>query len=73
MTPKILTFEYYAKNKTYSEVNFICVYQVWSKLIEKCPSKSKMAATKLVFFVISTLDRGDFPRIIVIDLFFIYS
>ena len=24
ITPKILTFEYYAKNKTYSEVNFIC-------------------------------------------------
>ena len=40
ITPKILTFEYYAKNKTYSEVNFICVYryQLWSKLIEKCPS-----------------------------------
>ena len=69
ITPKILTFEYYAKNKTYSEVNFICVYQVGSKLIEKCPSKSKMAATKFSFFVISTLDRGDFPRIIVIDLF----
>ena len=39
ITPKILTIEYYAKNKTFSEVNFICVYQVWSKLIEKCPSK----------------------------------
>ena len=40
MTPKILTFEYYAKKKTYSEVNFICVCQTWSKLIEKkCPSK----------------------------------
>ena len=39
ITPKILTFEYYAKNKTYSEVNFICVYQVWSKLIEKCTPK----------------------------------
>ena len=34
ITPKILTFEYYAKNKNYSEVNFI----VWSKLIEKFPS-----------------------------------
>ena len=32
ITPKILTFEYYAKNKTYSEVKFICVYKVWSKL-----------------------------------------
>ena len=39
ITPKILTFEYYAKNKTYSEVNFICVYKVRSKLIEKWPSK----------------------------------
>ena len=48
--PKILTFDYYSKNKTYSEVNFICVYQVWSKLIEKCPSKKfKMAATKFSF------------------------
>ena len=50
INPKILIFEYYAKNKTYSEVNFICVYQVWSKLIEKYPSKSKMAATKFSFF-----------------------
>ena len=39
ITPKILTFEYYVKNKTYSEVNFTFVYQVWSKLIEKCPPK----------------------------------
>ena len=39
ITPKILTFEYYAKNKTYSELNFICVYQIWSKLIEKWPPK----------------------------------
>ena len=47
ITKKILTFEYYAKNKTYSEVNFICVYvPIWSKLIEKWPPKSKMAATK---------------------------
>ena len=30
--------------------------------------KAKMAATKLSFFVISTSDRGDFPRIIVIAL-----
>ena len=28
-----------------------------------------MAATKFSFFVISTSDRGDFPRIIVIALF----
>ena len=28
-----------------------------------------MAATKFSFFVISTLERGDFQRIIVIDLF----
>ena len=69
ITAKLLTFEYYAKNKTYSEVNFICVYQVWTKFIEKCPSKFNMAATKFSFFVISTSDRGDFPRIIVIDLF----
>ena len=31
-----------------------------------------MAATKFSFFVISTLDRGDFPRIIVIDLYCIF-
>ena len=70
ITLKILTFEYYAKNKTYSDVNFICVYQVWSKLIEKCRQKSKIAITKFNIFVISTSDRGDFPRIIVIDLSF---
>ena len=39
ITPKILTFEYYATKKTYSEVNFICLYQIWTKLIEKFPSK----------------------------------
>ena len=27
------------KNKTYSEVNYMCVYQIWSKLIEKWPPK----------------------------------
>ena len=75
ITPKILTFVYYmyAKNKTYSEVNFICVYQVWTKFIEKCPSKFNMAATKFSFFVISTSDRGDFPRIIVIALYLIFT
>ena len=31
-----------------------------------------MAATKFSFYVISTSDRGDFPRIIVIALF-VYS
>ena len=67
--PKILTFEYYAKNKTYSVVNFIGVYQIWSKLIAKWPSKSKIAATKFSFIDISTSDRGDFPRIIEIALF----
>ena len=69
ITPKILTFEYHAKNKTYTEVNFICVYQVWSKLFEKCPSKIQDGRPKVVFFVISTSHRGDFPRIIVIALF----
>ena len=39
---KILTFEYYVRTQIYSEVSFICFYQVWSKLIEKCPSKFKM-------------------------------
>ena len=39
ITPKILTFEYYAKNNTYAEVNFISVYQIWSKLIDKSPPK----------------------------------
>ena len=35
--------------------------------------KSKMAATKVFFFVISTSDRGDFPRIIEIALFILFS
>ena len=68
ITPKILTFEYYAKNKTYSEVNFICVYQIRSKLIEKWPPKSKMAATKFSFFLHLNINRGEFPRIIEIAL-----
>ena len=67
ITPKILTFEYYAKNKTYSEVNFICVYQIWSKLIE-----TKMVTTKFSFFYFSTSDRGDFLRSIEITLFNIF-
>ena len=71
ITPKILTFECYAKNKTYSEVHFICVYQVWSKLIEKCPSKIQDGRHEIYFFVISTSDRGDFPRIIMIALFLV--
>ena len=69
ITPKILTFVYYAKNKTYSEVNFICVYQVWSKLIEKCLSKIEDGRHEIQFFDICTSDRGDFPFIIVIALF----
>ena len=71
ITPKILTFEYYAKNKTYSEVNFICVYQIWSKLIEKWPTKIQdVRHENEFFFYISTSVRGDFPRIIVIALFY---
>ena len=51
-TPKILTFEYYAKNKTYSEVNFICVYRIQSKLIEKCPSRIQDGRHEILFFYI---------------------
>ena len=50
-------------------MNFICVFQVCSKLIEKCPSKIQDGRHENMFFVISTSDRGDFPRIIVIALF----
>ena len=42
------------------------MYQVWLR-------NAKMAATKFSFFVISTSDRGDFPRIIVIALFLLVS
>ena len=59
---KILTLEYYAKNKTYRS-EFLCVY---TKSSTHC--QSKMAATKF-FFDISTSDRGDFLRIIAIILF----
>ena len=34
ITPKVLTFKYYTKNKNCSGVNFICMYRIWSKLIE---------------------------------------
>ena len=50
ITPKILTFEYYAKNKTYSEVNFICEYQIWSKLIEKWPPKFQDGRYEIEYF-----------------------
>ena len=40
ITPKVLTFQYYARNKTYPEVNVICVYQIWLKLIEKWPPQN---------------------------------
>ena len=72
ITPKILTFEYYAKNKTYSVVNFICVCQIWLKSIEKWLPKIQDGHDVIKFFDISTLDRGDFPRIIEIALFIIY-
>ena len=58
----LLTFEYYAKDKTYSEVG-----KNW---LRNGRQKSKMAATKFSFFEISTSDRGDFPRIIEIALFY---
>ena len=45
-----MTFEYYAKNKTYSEVNFICGYQIWLKLIEKCPPKFQDGRHEIFFF-----------------------
>ena len=73
ITPKILTFEYYAKNKTYSEVNFICVYQIWLKFIEKWPPKIPNGRHVIKFFDISTSNRGDFPRIIEIALFTFFS
>ena len=50
ITPKILPFEYYAKNKTYSEVNFIRVYQIWLKLIEKWPPKIQDGRQVIKFF-----------------------
>ena len=50
ITPKILTSEYYAKNKTYSKVNLICVHQDWSILIEKCPPYSVFIHSKLTIF-----------------------
>ena len=69
-----MTFEYYAKNKTYLKANFIYVCtkfgQNWLRNIRR---KSKMAATKFSFFYISTSDRGYFPRIIEITLFSIFS
>ena len=53
ITPKILTFEYYTKNKTYSVVNCICVCQMWLKLIEKWPAKNPIWPPRnLVFFYI---------------------
>ena len=50
ITPKILTCEYYAKNKTYSEVNSICVYQVMSNWLRNARQKAKMTATKFSLY-----------------------
>ena len=67
ITPKILTFEYYAKNKTYSEGNFIYESTKFGQnALRNGRQKSKMAAMKFSFL---TSDRGDFPRIIEIALF----
>ena len=56
-------------NKTYLVVNFICVCQIWSKLIEKWPPITQDGRHEIYFFDISTSDRGYFPRIIEIALF----
>ena len=45
----------------------------YSLSIQDGRQKSKMAATKLIFFDISTSDCGDFPQITEIALFIIYS
>ena len=46
----------------------VTIYRVRTGL-SSTHCQSKMAATKFSFFVISTSDRGDFPRIIEIALF----
>ena len=77
ITPKILTFEYYAKNKISLlecpetiEKNMVNRLIKYPLLIQDGPQNSKMAATKFsYFFDISTLDCGDFLRIIEIALF----
>ena len=51
ITPKILTFEYYTKNKTYSEMNFIYLYLIWSKLIKKWPQKIQDGRHEIEFFL----------------------
>ena len=61
ITPEILTFEYYTKNKTYSEVNFICEYQIWSKFIEKWPPNSQDGRHDFFFFCHFNIRPRGFP------------
>ena len=58
ITPKNLTFEYNAKNKTYSVVNYTCVYQNW---LRNGRHKSKMAATKFKGFLHFNIRPRWFP------------
>ena len=53
-------------------INRLQAYQV-PIVNPRRPPKSKLAATKLSFFDISTSDGGDFPRIIEIALFLFFS
>ena len=52
ISPKILTFEWYTKNKTCSEVNFIWVYQIWSKLIENWWNNLQITTSGLQYLVV---------------------
>ena len=50
---------------------YMCVPSL-VKIVWEMPVKIQDGRHKSFFFVISTSDRGDFPRIIEIALFFIY-
>ena len=55
ITPKILTFEYYAKNKTYSEVILYVCTKFGQNWLRNTRQKSKMAATKFIFLTFQYL------------------
>ena len=64
ITPKILTFEYYAKNETYSEVNFICVYRKTGLLclcltINKGDTTTFMRQGGIFKFILLLIHFGD--------------
>ena len=74
ITPKILTFEYYTKNRKLFRIEFyMCVPNLVKIDWEVAAKNPRDGRHEILFFDISTSDRGDFPRIIENALFVFLS